>query len=451
MRKFFGFIHLEEKTVQKLTKIAFVVFVLSVAFSFVHDLNFLEKNKSFTSFSFYNIYLIDLAAIFLIAVALINPYWHKKSILTPWLIFPAFAFLSFLWSGAPFLSAFWGLRLLLVVSALVVAVGLMEKEKYYNWFFNILIAMGVVESLIAVGQFIFQKSLGLYLLGESHLGEAVLGLPRMNILGHSLLRAYGTLPHSNILGGFLLFTIVATFWYKPAKYQGLYLTIQLIGLGLTFSRSAILGLFLILLLNWKRLPVFFAQRFNWREKKNFFALMLVVLLAIILVRSPVQNILSGRDPSTRLRVEYARAAFGRFLDSPIIGRGWGTGPVELPAYSNYPFYSWEIQPVHNIFLLALSDLGIIGLIILLYLVYQALKGPRSIWHSLFIAYLFIGLFDHYFLTLPQGIFIFFAAAMFARPAEARQRRAMAGVFALEKNREKTRPRVGSSRTSLPSG
>jgi len=436
MRKFFGFIHLEEKTVQKLTEIAFVIFILSVPFSFVYPLNFLEKNKSFTSFSFYSLYLVDLAAIFLIVVTLINPYWHKKSILTPWLVFPAFAFLSFLWSGVPLLSAFWGLRLLLVVGALTITVSLIKKEKYSAWFFKILIAAGIIESLVAIGQFIFQRSLGLYFIGESHIGPNVLGLTELKVLGHDLLRAYGTFPHPNVLGGFFLFTLVATVWYRSAKYEKLFLLIQLVGLGLTFSRSAVLGLILILILN-RSLFSAYIPRFNWKKQKKVFALLFLFLFIVLIARSPIQNILSGRDPSTRLRVEYAAAAYHRFLASPVLGRGWGTGPIELPAYSTYSFYSWELQPVHNIFLLALSDLGIIGLLILLYLIYSTLKGPKNIWYSLFIAYLFIGLFDHYSLTLPQGIFIFFAAAML--------------IFESGRNRERTPPKAKSDRTSLPSG
>jgi hypothetical protein len=341
-----------------------------------------------------------------------------------------------LWSGVPLLSAFWGLRLLLIIGALSITINLLEKEKYYDWFFKILVVAGVIESIVAIGQFVFQRSLGLYLLGESHLGPDILGLTKVSLLGHNLLRAYGTLPHPNILGGFLMFTIVATVCYKPARYEKIFLLIQLVGLGLTFSRSAILGLILIIILNRHQVGSYI-PKFNWKKQKKIFIFLFLVLFILLFARSPIQNILSGRDAATRLRVEYATAAYHRFLDSPILGRGWGTGPIELPAYSTYSFYSWELQPVHNIFLLVLSDLGAIGLIIFIYFIYRILKRPKNIWYYLFIVYLFIGLFDHYLLTLPQGIFIFFAAAML--------------TFGPEKNREKTLPKVKSSRISLLSG
>jgi O-antigen ligase len=148
----------------------------------------------------------------------------------------------------------------------------------------------------------------------------------------------------------------------------------------------------------------------------------LILFSLLFLRSPIERIMNGRDETISIRLEYAKAALVRFADSPILGRGWGTGPVELPAFSNFFFYSWEMQPVHNIYLLVVSDLGIIGLSIFLYFIYRVLVGPKNIWKYLFIAYLVIGLLDHYLLTLPQGIFIFFASALLADVLEQKKER-----------------------------
>ena len=433
---------MKKNIIQNLIKISFIVFVLSVPFSYVYSLNFLENNKSYTSFSLYNIYLIDITAIILVLTVILNLYWHKKSILTfcsrniaryvPTLVFAVFAFLSFIWSGSPFLSAFWGLRVLIIALSLFAILYLVKNSDFYkNIFFKVLIATGVIEGLIALGQFLFQKSLGLYFLGEGHLESNVLGLARIDLLGHGLLRAYGTFPHPNVLGGFLLFTTVATVWYKSVKYRNILLTVQLIGLGLTFSRSAILGLLLIIFITFlsSRTKRSGAEARPLDSLGMTTIIILLISLSLLFLRSPIQKILSGNDETINIRLEYSKAAFGRFLDSPILGRGWGTGPIELPAFSKFPFYSWELQPVHNIYLLVLSDLGIIGLLIFLYFIYRILfsRGgfktrpyTENIWRYLFIAYLFIGLFDHYLLTLPQGIFIFFASALLACELEKKE-------------------------------
>jgi|GEM_PF-633984 len=487
---------MRKNIIQKLTKFAFIVLILIVPFSFVYSPAFLENNKSYTSFPLYNIYLIDVAAVFLIFTILLSQYLHKKSFFaffsngnnysralaknhderqpkriapyvpTRLISFVSFAFLSFLWSGSPFLSAFWGFRLPILATAVYLSLALVLDSVYYkNIFFKLIIATGLIESLIALGQFIFQQSLGLYFLGEGNLNGGILGLAKIDLFGHNLLRAYGTFPHPNVLGGFLLFTIVTTFWYKPARYQNIFIFIQFIGLGLTFSRSAILGFLLIILLSWRAWK-FFPAHNKYKSilnKKTFlFSSFLILLFSLFLIRSPIQKILDGSDQTTRLRIEYVKAAFSRFSDSPILGRGWGTGPIELPAFSKFPFYSWEMQPVHNIYLLVLSDLGIIGLLLFLYLIYRILNPrhnqypmlsfsgltreskknfkefPKSLislrpsgmtkesnnnmlWKYLFITYLFIGFFDHYLLTIPQGIFIFFAAALLFSAASTQKR------------------------------
>ena len=68
-----------------------------------------------------------------------------------------------------------------------------------------------------------------------------------------------------------------------------------------------------------------------------------------------------------------------------------------------------MQPVHNIFLLGLAEtglLGFLGLIILITIPIRKIWGNKKfmiIWGTI----LFLGLFDHYFLTLPQGYRLLF--------------------------------------------
>lgn len=438
----------------------FVIFLLSVSFSYAYSLNWLEINKSSTSFPLYNVFFTDVAALLLILITLINLYWHKKSLLAhgrhtaryvPTLVFVIFAFLSLLWSGSLFLSGFWGLRLLIAILALLLVTSLVQSKDYYHEiFFKTFIAAGVLESLISFGQFAFQKSLGLHFLGEGRLGAETLGLAKVSLFGETFLRVYGTFPHPNVLGGFLLFTIVATWWYKPLRNKNILLIIQLVGLGLTFSRSAILGLLILILLAPCRDEKFCVSTQSAKKKVLLISSLALIFSLFFLIRTPIQNILSGRDESTHIRLEYAKAAYSRFIDSPLLGRGWGTGPVELAAYSSFPFYPWEMQPVHNIYLLVLSDLGIFGFLAFSYFIYhtllcrdaclparQAKFCVSTAWKNLFIAYLFIGLFDHYLLTLPQGIFIFFASALLA--------------CELRKKTEKILPKAASSKTFLSPG
>jgi O-antigen ligase len=54
-----------------------------------------------------------------------------------------------------------------------------------------------------------------------------------------------------------------------------------------------------------------------------------------------------------------------------------------------------VQPVHNIFLLVFSETGIIGFCFFVYLFYKVLR-------KVFYRFIFLGFFDHYFLTIQQG-------------------------------------------------
>ena len=399
--------------IENLIPVFSIIWLLSIPFSFAWEPDFWESLKSRTSLPLWNVYTADFTTLFFLLASAIYLFWHKKFVLAlktklfaEGLLLVSLAPLSALWSGSPALSFLWGARLLAYCLVIFFALYLMSNSSQLkNLFLKTVVFVGAIESVIVTVQFIFQHSIGLWFLGEGLISQSIPGLAKTWIGSWHLVRAYGTFPHPNILGGFLLFTLTTTFCYGTERYKNFWLALQILALGLTFSRSAILGLFLLIFLNRQ---LIFTKSLN--KKFIFFFSLLALLSLFFLFRSPIQNILSGHDSATRLRFEYAKAAYERFIDSPILGRGWATEPTELPAFSHFPFYFWEYQPVHNIYLLVLSDLGITGLLIFLYFIYKVLSGPSKAGMSLFIAYLFIGLFDHYLLTLPQGIAIFFLSA-----------------------------------------
>jgi O-antigen ligase len=98
--------------------------------------------------------------------------------------------------------------------------------------------------------------------------------------------------------------------------------------------------------------------------------------------------------------------------------GVGFGQFISNMGESAPFTSNGIalmQPVHNIFLLFLSENGILGAVIfiipiLYYLVLKFKSGRFGNWFNkrffikfcIFWVLLFFGSFDHFYLTLPQG-------------------------------------------------
>jgi|GEM_PF-3806625 len=147
-----------------------------------------------------------------------------------------------------------------------------------------LILSASFQSIIAIYQFLYQKSIFVSplfhkLTGETILGPNLPGIAKINEGGEKIIRAYGTFPHPNLLGGFLLFSIfISLYLYFEHKKDYLSSKIsfgnprinslnkliipifwiavfffQFLALILSFSRSAWLGLgiglFIILALN----------------------------------------------------------------------------------------------------------------------------------------------------------------------------------------------------------
>jgi O-antigen ligase len=88
-------------------------------------------------------------------------------------------------------------------------------------------------------------------------------------------------------------------------------------------------------------------------------------------------------------------------DNWLVGVGAGNFLVKLPEYFQKNGIVW-LQPVHNIVLLALSELGILGVAMMSLLIIKnrlIRLGNKKWW---WLAILVTGMVDHYWLTLPQN-------------------------------------------------
>ena len=230
--------------------------------------------------------------------------------------------------------------------------------------------------------------------------------------GLRILRAYGTTPHPNILGGFALISLLGPASLFLANKKPNYAALILFSLGitlmaLTFSRSAWLGLFafiLLLILKSKHL-----------DRKRLFLLVATSVLTIILTLYPLRELVFTRLSNSPVETEQL-STFGRswlnqqawemIRQHPLTGVGIGAFIIELASYA---LPGASIEPVHNIFLLAGAELGIFGMIIVsglfISIVLSIIKAqtPKSILASALLAGLgIISLFDHYLWSLAPG-------------------------------------------------
>ena len=114
-----------------------------------------------------------------------------------------------------------------------------------------------------------------------------------------------------------------------------------------------------------------------------------------------------------------KQSIGMFIKNPMFGVGINNFYNNLEKTKEKTLF---IQPVHNIFLLVLSETGLVGVIYFLIIFYKSLK--REVfkdWENrdilLIPALIVLGMFDHYFLTVQQGqimILLIFSQVFSAR-------------------------------------
>ena len=100
-----------------------------------------------------------------------------------------------------------------------------------------------------------------------------------------------------------------------------------------------------------------------------------------------------------------------FLDNPLTGVGLNNFTISMEKYGYVTAATRFLQPVHNIYLLILSETGLLGLAAFIYLLYKGWTlfidkvQPCHLSLLILLILLFLGLFDHYFFTLQQGLLL----------------------------------------------
>lgn len=276
----------------------------------------------------------------------------------------------------------------------------------------------VGESLLAVGQISKGGSLGglWWWLGERSFDFNTIGIAQMSVVGNGLIRAYGTFSHPNSLAGFLL--VAWLWWWKKSSLNpffdktGLFKSalwwivfwLGLMGIILTGSRTIWLltGLSLVFFIK-----KFFGENKNWIKIIISLVLILILVIKIIDFNYPIVNFLGGWDENGLIkRGQLNLASLEMIKNSPIFGIGMKNFLVNLPNFQNESHFFW-LQPVHNILLLALSEVGFLGLGILVWGLNSLFKNKKLTNEDwLIIGIILIsGMVDHYWLTLPQNMWL----------------------------------------------
>ena len=241
-----------------------------------------------------------------------------------------------------------------------------KKLDTFKHFFKPLSYSMCVVCILGIMQFINKGSIGgvFYWLGER---SFLFSDP--NVAPFS----YSTFSHPNSFAGFLLVFGIFLINFKnklKKKYFWFLASLVFINLILTNSLNVYLSIFVLLLIRFSKVYSFSLYLFDFTQR------------------------------TISHRLELINASWKMIKENFFFGVGLNNFIPNIPKVTSSFLNAWELQPVHNIFLLVFSEAGIIGLVAFIYLFFSiSINGQL-------IAIILTGLSDHYWLTLQQNLLLF---------------------------------------------
>jgi O-antigen ligase len=371
----------------------------------------------------YSLYAVDIVFIILLVIFCLSRLIQSKLKITDKNLklelliigFLLFVFLTVFWAKDSILAFYWALR---VCQGVILFFLIKEINFSFIYAGFSLILAGLIQVFFALFQFINQKVFASKWLGIAFQDPTQLGVSVVETLEGRFLRVYGSLPHPNILAGFLVFLIFLSFILyllvkkSLIKYFLLFSSslITMI-LFLTFSRNAWLSLIITFVL----VAIFILKKNSFNLSISFlkfFSLVLIVFLIFtLLFFNQVAERFKGKQ---RLEIRSINERILNFkIGKEIIKEnflfGVGIGNYTLALYQKYPdLKSWDYQPIANSYFLVLAELGFVGLVFFLSILYFSLSNSINNYWFLITCLLLVGLFDHWLFSLPFGIILFWS-------------------------------------------
>jgi len=390
-------------------------------------------NGQYWEYGSFSLYATDILffGIFILSLFLFKGQHRKLNQF--WVLILGFfliCFASIFWSQDKEISWYAILKLCEAILLFWLVLRIKLHWKCISWS---LVAAGVGQSVFGIYQFFTQQAIANKWLGLAAHQPEILGDLVIETASGRWLRAYGSFPHPNMLAGFLVISLLVLIGLiitrgieKKRTLASILLSttslvLMIFGLIVTFSRSAWLALGLTLLI---LLAINIWQRDRWRVKMVSMIIVWILLVtvgSVFLLSDLWQVRLTGgrlEAISATERSEYYLQAKDLIADYWYQGTGIGSYTAGLYNRDTSK-EAWDYQPVHNIYLLIVTEVGIFGGLIFLFIIFkffysiakyglERLKDNNQfLFVSLsFMALLVIGLFDHYLWSLSFGLLFF---------------------------------------------
>ncbi len=427
----------------KIAKIFYFLFILSLFFPirYVFPTESAFLTGIYSDFTSISLYLSDILLFFCFIFVIVsreNDFLQVIKNLKFWIFWLILALIWQFFTGFSALNAFFFLKMLELIVLYGTTAVLFQKldlKKPLLAFFAILAAL---QSTIALLQFYLQHPIGLNKLGEQIVLPQIIGIAKLIVDGTTYIRGYGTFPHPNLLSAFLIVGIfVALYllmqksrWWERGLY-GFLLVLNIFGLTVTFSRAAFLALCIGLLVYFGY-SLFNGKHSNdssplgrRRMEGGLILVVISILISFLIFKPFLLTRATISDSASLERMFYNKVGIRMITDNPIFGMGAGESVLHMEQYSNVKLWPWQKQPIHNYYLLAAAELGIVGSLILIWVFLSHLFGIwnlkilnlfknwkleiRNLQTNLYrlalfvilLSFLILMMFDHYFYTLQQ--------------------------------------------------
>ncbi|HBI17369.1 MAG: O-antigen ligase-related protein [Candidatus Moranbacteria bacterium GW2011_GWF2_34_56] len=422
--------------IDKINSLIFYVFLFFLPWQTIFIFKEIQIANEKFQYGTIGIYFFEIVLLFWV---LLNSFLLKKcdnkKLLFAVLLFAVYVTFSVFWAPNKILALSYLLPLILGIFSFLI---LQKKILNFKKFTFVFILSISLHGILGIYQFLNQSVYANKWLGISEHLAWQGGSSVLETSTERFLRAYGGMPHPNILGGFLIIAILlgigaylkTSFLEKYWKYFLLFIIpINFLALLTTFSRSALLALFFGLLV----LFSYYIYSKKFIKIKNILFLSITLFTIGILFFYLFSNLLTNRiNISSRLEKKSINERHLLIKESQkiitqksILGTGLGNYTYTiLKNKKEIPQEIWRIQPVHNIYLLIFAELGIIGfslfLFIVIFIIYDFLESfskqntNRVIFSTITLSLLILSLFDHWLWTTHSGIIVFWILLGFSR-------------------------------------
>lgn len=236
-----------------------------------------------------------------------------------------------------------------------------ESEQRLALFVDVLIVWATLNSVFSVLQ--IAKGGAYYFLSAGQAYEV-----------SNITRGYGMIGMATSLG--IVYCVAIPFLVARAltstKHRSIFLfllLINMIGLIISFSRGAILGVYVSTFV-----VLFFSRKKKWLSIYAAATLFFVLSYSAITLLFPDQysTFFQGGDLSARVRPLLVQIGIEMFRDRPILGFGLGGYMDNVMGYG----YLMALE-AHNTFIQILVEYGIVGLSTFFLVIFRSIKGYVS--------------------------------------------------------------------------